>query len=377
MKYDVVIIGAGMAGASLAAELAGSGRTIALLEAEDQPGYHATGRSAAFWHESYGGPLVQPLTTASLDFLREPPDGFAEDGFLKSRHAITIGRDEDKAELEQFRADFADSGVEMVELDRAALEAVVPGLRPEWKHGIAETSCADIEVGALHAAYLRYAKRGGVELKTRSRVESAQRNAAGDWLLETTSGSIEAGVVVNAAGAWADQIATIASVAPVGITPYRRTLLQLKVGTPTPAEMPFIMDVNGEFYFKGESEGKIWLSPHDETPEEPSDAAPEELDVAIAIDRLEHVVDWPIRAVESKWAGLRSFAPDRLPVIGFDPLVPDFFWLAGQGGFGIMTAPAIAALAGREIVGERADSLHAHLTDLPPAEAFSPDRFDL
>ncbi len=377
MKFDIVIVGAGMAGASLAAELAGSGRSIVMLEAEDEPGYHTTGRSAAFWHESYGGPLVQPLTTASLPFLRQPPAALSEHGFLRDRPAITLGREEDRPALDRFHAAFAGSAVEMQELDRAALDAVIPGLLPAWTRGVAEPNCADIDVGGLHAAYLRYAKQHGVELRTRSRVEAMHRTEAGEWRLETTSGPIEAGLVVNAAGAWADQVARLASVAPVGITAYRRTLLQLRVNAPVTADLPFIIDVNGEFYFKGESDGKIWLSPHDEIRDEPGDVAPEELDVAIAIDRLEHVVDWPIAAVERKWAGLRSFAPDRLPVVGFDPLVPDFFWLAGQGGVGIMTAPAIAALAGEAIAGKRSGSLHSGLSGFPPIEPFSPDRFDL
>lgn len=377
MKFDIAIIGAGMAGASVAAELVGSGRSVVLLEAEDQPGYHTTGRSAAFWHESYGGPAIQPLTTGSLAFLQTPPQDFSEHGFMLPRHAVTLGRTEDAAEIEQFRSDFAQSGVELKDLDRAALDTVIPGLLPEWTLGIAEPSCADIDVGGLHAAYLRYARKGGVELKTRAVVERATRQADGKWLLETEAGVIEAGVIVDAAGAWADDVARKASVAPVGITPYRRTLLQVRLGVPTPADLPLVIDVNGGFYFKGESEGKIWLSPHDEIPDEARDVSPEDLDVAIAIDRLEHVVDWPIAAVERKWAGLRSFAPDRLPVVGFDPLVPSFFWIAGQGGYGIMTAPALAAMAGRLIAGERDNALHASVKGLPDAELFSPDRFDL
>lgn len=377
MKFDIVIIGAGMAGASLAAELVGSGHSILLLEAEDQPGYHTTGRSAAFWHESYGGPAIQPLTTGSFGFLETPPADFAEHGFLLPRHAVTLGRSEDAAEMKTFREDFAESGVELEDLDRAALEKVIPGLLPEWTEGIAEPSCADIDVGGLHAAYLRYARKGGVALLTKAKVNSATRQADGGWLLQTDASEIEAGIIVDAAGAWADDVARKASVAPVGITPYRRTLLQVRLSVPTPAELPLVIDVNGSFYFKGESEGKIWLSPHDEIPDEARDVSPEDLDVAIAIDRLEHVVDWPIAAVERKWAGLRNFASDRLPVVGFDPLVPTFFWIGGQGGYGIMTAPALAAMAGRLIAGSRANALHASITGLPDAELFSPDRFDL
>lgn len=377
MHFDIVIVGAGMAGASVAAELAGSGKAVLLLEAEDTPGYHTTGRSAAFWHESYGGPTVQPLITGSLDFLRAPDVDFSEQGFLLPRHAVTLGRDADMDALDRFRTDFAASGVEMVDLDRTALESIVPGLRAGWNHGIAEPSCADIDVAGLHAAYLRHARKNGVDIRTRARLQSVTRQSDGNWLLETAVGTVTAGMLVNAAGAWADEVARMAAVAPVNITPYRRTLLQVRVNAETPPELPLVIDVNGEFYFKGESNGKIWLSPHDEIPDEPRDVSPEELDIAIAIDRLEHVVDWPIAAVERKWAGLRTFAPDRLPVIGADPLVPNFFWLAGQGGYGIMTAPAIAAMAGRLLAEERDDALHATINaDLDPA-LFSPDRFDL
>lgn len=377
MYFDIVIVGAGMAGASVAAELAGSGKTVLLLESEDTPGYHTTGRSAAFWHESYGGPKVQPLITGSLDFLRKPDADFSDHGFLLPRHAVTLGRDADIDALGKFRTDFAASGVEMVDLDRKALETIVPGLREGWNHGIAEPSCADIDVAGLHAAYLRHARKNGVEVRTRAPLQAATRQSDGRWLLETGAGEVTAGTLVNAAGAWADEVARLAAVAPVNITPYRRTLLQVRVNAETPPELPLVIDVNGEFYFKGESNGKIWLSPHDEIPDEPRDVSPEELDVAIAIDRLENVVDWPIAAVERKWAGLRTFAPDRLPVIGADPLVPGFFWLAGQGGYGIMTAPAIAAMAGRLLVGERDTALHAGVTVGVDPALFSPDRFDL
>ena len=163
MKFDIVIIGAGMAGASVAAELVGSGRSIMLLEAEDQPGYHTTGRSAAFWHESYGGPAIQPLTTGSYAFLEKPPADFSDHGFLLPRHAITLGRKEDTDEINAFRKDFAESGVELRDLDRLELEKAIPGLLPEWTQGIAEPSCADIDVGGLLAAYLRYARKNGVK----------------------------------------------------------------------------------------------------------------------------------------------------------------------------------------------------------------------
>jgi D-arginine dehydrogenase len=207
-------------------------------------------------------------------------------------------------------------------------------------------------------------------LRTSCRLTSAKRDGAG-WLLGFSDGAqCKAGMLVNAAGAWADEVASIAGAMPLGIRPYRRTVVQLRVDPPSNPDLPLVLDIGANFYFKPES-GRLWLSPHDETPCEPCDAAPEELDVAIAIDRFEKAVDWKIEALERKWAGLRSFAPDRLPVYGFDPQCDGFFWFAGQGGFGIQTAPAAARLAAQVLQGKDADSM----TQTIDATVYSPARF--
>ncbi len=334
--YDFAIVGAGIAGASLAAGLGGSGR-VALLEAEDRPGYHATGRSAAFWTESYGGPQVQPLTTASGPFLKTH-------GLLAPRGALTLARECEVGALDAFVAAFSGVGVRIEALDRAALEVRLPGLRRAWQHGAFETDCSDIDVAALHQLWLGEARRGGVELLTRARMVGADRQG-GNWRLTLDDGrQFTAGILINAAGAWADEVARCSGVTPIGIRPYRRTVVQLRMGMTVPADLPLVLGIDGQFYFKPEG-GNLWLSPHDETFSAPCDAAPDELDVALAIDRFTAVVDWPIARLEHKWAGLRSFAPDRLPVYGFDLRQPAFFWFAGQGGFGIQTAPAAADLA--------------------------------
>jgi D-arginine dehydrogenase len=329
---DIVIVGAGMAGASLAAALAGGGE-VTILEAEDRPGYHATGRSAAFWSESYGGPLIRPLTSASGPLLAP---------FLKPRGAIHLADADGREKLAALAAAFP----EMVlrPLDRAGLEAVIPGLRPGWDWGLAEPSCADIDVAALHAACLK-----GAKIITNARLLSAERN--GRWHIETSAGPFAADILVNAAGAWADAVALAAGERPLGIQPYRRTIAQLRIDPAAPAALPLVIDAAERFYFKPEAGGRLWLSPHDETPCDPCDCAPEEIDVAIAVDRLERTVDWRVAAVERKWAGLRSFAPDRLPVYGFGPRGNGFFWFAGQGGFGIQTAPAAAQLAAALLSG--------------------------
>ncbi|HEV7343499.1 MAG TPA: FAD-dependent oxidoreductase [Sphingopyxis sp.] len=344
---DVLIVGAGIAGASLAAALA-PWRRVILIEAEDVPGYHATGRSAAFWHETYGGARVQPLSMASFDTLARPAPEFSERGFLSPRTALTIGHRSEVGAVDGFTAEFQAKGVEVVRMGAADVAAKIPGVRAEWSEAAFEAACSDIDVGALHAAYLRAAKRAGAHVATGTPLESARRMGNG-WDVQVGGQAIRAALIVNAAGAWADRVAAACGVAPVGIQPYRRTVIQLRLGVPVPAELPLVIHIGGEFYFKGESEGRVWLSPHDETAVDPHDAAPEEIDVAVAIDRLQTVVDWPIAAVERKWAGLRSFAPDRIPVFGADRHEPGFIWCAGQGGVGIQTAPAIAALLSAQL----------------------------
>ncbi|MFN2260422.1 MAG: NAD(P)/FAD-dependent oxidoreductase [Parasphingopyxis sp.] len=345
MSFDIAIIGAGMAGASLAAELAGRA-SVVLLEGESQPGYHATGRSAAFWSESYGGPAVQPLTTASHAFL-------AEGGFIAPRGALHIADDDGLGELDAFQAAFEGSSVELNRLDAAALAVRVHGLKPRWRAAVEEPSCADIDVAGLHQAYLKAAKQAGADVYCGARIERIERDG-GRWRLGWADDRVEASLLVNAAGAWADEIAAMAGLAPIGIQPLRRTMIQLATIPPAPPDMPLIVDARGRFYFKGEAGGKLWLSPHDETPEPPGDTAPVELDVATAIDRFEKAVDWRVAALERKWAGQRSFVADRLPVYGFDPADAAFFWCAGQGGFGIQTAPAAARLCASLLLGDAA-----------------------
>jgi D-arginine dehydrogenase len=353
---DIVVIGAGMAGASLAAQVAGRLKVL-LLEGEDRPGYHSTGRSAAFWSESYGGPFVQPLTSASGPFLEEH-------GFLSPRGGLHIAEAGSEPSLDSIEAEFA-ATVALERLDRRRLEAILPGLRPGWVSGLLEPSCSDIDVAGLHQYYLASARRDGAALATRAEVTALRREERG-WRVETSAGTFAAPTIVNSAGAWADRVAALAGAKPVGIQPYRRTLSQLRISPPAPPGLPLVMDSLERFYFKPEAGGRLWLSPHDETACDPCDCAPEELDVAVAIDRLERVVDWKVERVERSWAGLRSFAPDRLPVYGFDPEAPGFFWCAGQGGFGIQTAPAGSRLA--------ADLLLGRAPELEPAP-YSPRRF--
>jgi len=356
-SYDIAIVGAGIAGASLAAELAPHARVL-VLEMEDQPGYHSTGRSAAFWSETYGGPDIQPLTTASAAWMKD---------FLEPLGSLHIARAGEQAAVDAYLAEFAGSGVELRPADP---RDTIPGLRPEWSLAVYEPTCAYIDVGGLHGLYLKTAKQAGADFRTAAELQTVRREG-GMWQLETRAGNFSAALLVNAAGAWADPVAEMAGAGPIGIQPYRRTLVQLRTDPAPPADLPHVGHLTGSFYFKPEAGGRLWLSPHDEIPTGPCDAQPEDLDVAIAIDRFEHCVDWRITALEHKWAGLRSFAPDRKPVYGFDPKVPGLFWFAGQGGFGIQTAPAAAKIAASLITGNPPDALVAHID----ANRYSAARF--
>jgi D-arginine dehydrogenase len=362
MIYDFAVIGAGMAGASIAAELAAHA-SVLVVEAEDAPGYHATGRSAAFWEECYGGPGVVPLTLASGAYLQEH-------GFLTPRGALYVGRGEDRAAMDAHIATFAGTGVTIERLTPAQLAAKVPHIRPDWSEALHQPACADIDVAGLHQHYLAAGRQRGVELACRARIGGIVREG-GAWTITSEAGqSWRAATLINAAGAWADVVAQAAGVRPLGITPLRRSVAVLRVAPQAPADLPLVLDINGGFYFKPDA-GRLWLSPHDEIPSDPCDAAPEEIDIAIAIDRFQNVTDWRIEAVERRWAGLRSFAPDRLPVYGRDPADDGFFWFAGQGGFGIQTAPAAARLGAQLALGQGPDAM---TRGIDPAR-YSPARF--
>jgi len=348
-----MIVGGGIAGASLASAIAGRRKTL-LIEAESQPGYHSTGRSAAFWHEGYGGPLVAPLSRASQPLLEAG-------GYLSPRGAIHLARDGEPIELVD--------GVTASPLDRRELVERLHGLRPEWTHGAVEPSLADIDVARLHGDFLAVARRAGTEVRSDARFASARDGSSG-WTVTLENGeTIEADIIVDAAGAWGDAVARGCGVTPLGLTPKRRTMVQLRLGRRGLRHLPLVVGADGSFYFKGESDRSIWLSPHDEIDCEPCDAAPEEFDVALAIHRFESVVDWPVEAVERRWAGLRTFTPDRVPAIGFAAGRDDFFWCVGQGGFGIQTAPAAAQLGAALLLGEGAMP-----TGVDPA-AYDPARF--
>ena len=359
-QVDVLIVGGGIAGASLGARLAGKG-SVLLIEAEDMCGRHATGRSAAFWQASLGGASPErQLSIASKPMFDANWPG-SQVPLLRHRGALHLTGPcgEQMDEVDDLTGENA-----LVHLDRAALERKLPGLRDQWTGAWYEPSCADIEVAAFHNACLAMMRRAGGAIRTDAGLLSARRDEHG-WTVETDQGEIRCAVLVNAAGAWGDQIASRAGVDPLGLEPKRRTVVQLRVGKGGLKELPFVTDLHESFYFKGEGDRSVWVCPLDETTVDPCDAAPEEWDVAMAIDRFQRAVDWPVEAVERKWAGLRTFAPDRAMKFGFDPHAPGFFWCVGQGGMGIQTAPAASLLCSSAILGE---ALPAELASIDPAD---------
>jgi D-arginine dehydrogenase len=360
---DVLIVGGGIAGASLGARLAATMRVM-IVEAEELCGRHATGRSAAFWLASLsGGTPEQRLSLVSKSMFDAHWPGSATP-LLRARGAIHLTgpcgeRFDDSGEL----------AGELVPtyLSRPELDRLVPGLRQQWSGAWYESSCADIEVAAFHNACLTAIRHDGGLVRTDTAMLAARRERSA-WKVKTSAGEIEAGIIVNAAGAWGDQVAERAGIRPLGLTPKQRTVVQLRVKRTGLRDLPFVTDLHQSFYFKGEGDNSVWVCPLDETPVDPCDAAPEEIDVAIAIDRFEKAIDWPIETVERKWAGLRTFAPDRGMKFGFDPEAEGFFWCVGQGGMGIQTAPAASLLCATLIKGEAVSEAIAGID----SQAFAP-----
>lgn len=358
---DFLVVGGGIAGASIACELAPHARVI-VAEQEERAGYHTSGRSAAMYIESYGAPPVRRLTAASRAFFDAPPEGFADYPLLTPRGALTIARAEQSAALDALMAAVSETGGVFREVGEAQARSLVPILRDgAAARAIFEPESADIDVDALHQGYLRLGRARGVEVRLNARVTHLERSG-GAWRARLADGeTIEAGVVIDAAGAWADHLAGLAGAAPLGLTPKRRTVILLD--PPAGSEIaawPTVLDVAEQFYFKPQA-GLILASPGDETPSPPVDAAPEELDIAICVDRIQQAADLPVRRVTRAWAGLRTFAPDHVQAFGPDPAVAAFFWFAGQGGYGMQTSPAAARLGaalalGRPIPADLADA---------------------
>ena len=340
---DFLIIGAGIAGASAGYALTPHGRVI-LLEGEDTPGYHTTGRSAAFYAPSYGGKYVRPLTLASNDFFKSPPEEFASAPLLRDRGALYIARTEQLRALDKFYTDLLalTPGIERLNGEQAV--AMCSALRLDSVAGaVYERECYDIDVNAVHYGFLSGIRRSGGSVLSDSMVGSIRRKD-GLWIASIPSGEVAAPVLVNAAGAWGDDIAEMAGILPIGLQPMRRTIITVPPPDNMDETWPLVIDVDDGFYFKPEA-GSLLASPCDETPMPACDVQPDELDIAITIDRIQKAAKIPTPRVENSWAGLRTFSRDRTPVVGLDPDAEGFFWFVGQGGYGIQTAPAMGQMA--------------------------------
>jgi D-arginine dehydrogenase len=366
---DVVVIGAGIAGASVGGALA-TDRKVVILEREEQPAYHSTGRSAAYYAPGYGNEPVRELTIVGDAFYRSPSAGFSEAPLFRPRDWIHIAREDQLGSLAETQKSL---GKAIEPMSCQEVEARVPILRPGYcAAGLIDRRGGDLDVDAILQGFLRQLRRAGGEFVCGASVEKLERR--GDrWHLETTAGVFAAPIVVNAAGAWADEVAKRANLAPLGLVPKRRTAILV----PGPQGMeitdwPLVVDIDEQFYFKPDA-GQILISPADETPCDPCDAQPDEMDVAIAAHRFEEATTMTVGRVAHKWAGLRVFAPDKTPIAGFDPRAPGFFWLAGQGGYGVQTAPGLSQFAASLILRRNPLGPYTNLSSLEAV--LSPARF--
>lgn len=371
MTGDFLVLGGGIAGASAGYFLAESGKVL-MLEMEDALGYHSTGRSAALFSEYYGGAAVRALTVASRSFFTAPPAGFAA-SLVRARPVLALGPADSEERFAAVLADGRTAPTPVREIGLAQAGQLCPILRPDaCSRAMLKPATMDIDVDALHSGFVRGIRARGGEIVTSARVRELSREGNHLWRAVTDRGDFRAPVVLNATGAWADELAGLADVQRIGLVPKRRTAV-LVAAPPgvSVADWPMVSDVTETFYFKPES-GGLMLSPMDETPMPPGDVRPDDLDVAVAVKRVEACTTLEVRHIRVAWAGLRSSVADDVPVIGEAPGTPGFFWLAALGGYGIQTAPAAGRLAADLIT-------YAHTTDrhlaigVDPA-AFAPGR---
>lgn len=351
MRPDFLVIGGGIAGASAGYFLADRGG-VTLLEREALPGYHSTSRSAALFSEYYGNGVVRALTAASRPFYSSPPAGFTAP-LVTPRGVLALCPHGAEERFEEVLAAGLTAPTPVRELSPGEAREHCPVVRPEWfSRAMLKPAAMDIDVDALHQGFLRGIRARGGRVVHPARLLSLRRRG-GVWRAATDAGEFTAARVVNASGAWADEVAGLAGVRPAGLTPLRRTAFV--VAPPAGTDVtgwPMVADVTETFYLKPES-GRLLISPSDATPVPPGDARPDDIDVAIGIDRVQAATTLVIRHVQRAWAGLRTAAADDTPVIGEAPDAPGFFWLAGLSGYGIQTAPAAGQLAAALVTGQQ------------------------
>jgi D-arginine dehydrogenase len=362
-RTDILIVGAGIAGAGLAAALGGRRDTI-MIEREERPGHHSTGRSAAIFIQNYGNAVIRALSAASRPLFDARDETVFPHPLLSGRGILFVADGQDLGQHWELLGESQG----LVPMNAEEAVAMVPLLRVERIAAAAyERDASDIDVHGLHQGWLRIARQAGTQLLTNTALVGARRSG-GRWKVETTAGEIEAGVIVNASGAWADVVAAACGASALGLVPKRRSMAVI----PCPAgydcrSWPLISNSADRWYAKPDA-GRLMISPSEEDPVEPHDAYVDEMVLAEGLDRYQQAVHTQVTRLEAKWAGLRTFAPDQTPVVGFDPSVEAFFWLAGQGGYGIQTAPAMSKVARAALVGEMLDPpLQSALAAMAPA----------
>lgn len=361
---DAIIIGAGIAGTSAGYFLANQAKVL-VLEREAQPGVHSTGRSAALFSETYGNAQVRALTRASRAFFDRPPRGFVDGELLAPRGALVIGARDQAAKIESDWQTMRTHTPSLQLLDAQQLQSAVPVLVPEFAQaGLFEPGAADIDVNSLHQGFIRGLKQRGSRLECEAHIHSIER-VGEEWVVEVSMRgaqphSIRAPLLINAAGAWADDVAVLAGASRLGVEPRRRSafLFQPPEGVAT-AHWPFVTSVDEDFYFKPDA-GLLLGSPANADPVRPHDVQPEDLDIAMAIDRIETVTTMRIERPMRPWAGLRSFVTDGGLVGGFDADARGFFWMAALGGYGIQTCAAMGEACAHLALGR---ALPSHLVD--------------
>lgn len=352
MNCDILIVGGGVAGLSAAAALSEHAQ-VTVLEAEESIGYHSSGRSATMLHYALGNPLVRSLTLASRPFFNQPPDGFTDIPLGRAMPVLVHARKDELAELDELDAEIAPFA-SLERVDEQAMAELCPVLRVGEGgavSGIVDRNGIRLDPHALLQGYARKLRRNGGKVVTSARAVAISRG--GDfWTVEAERGQcFVAPVLVDAAGSWADNVAEMAGAAPLGLEPKRRTIVTFDAPEGSDfASWPFAKTVGDELYFAPES-GRLLASPMDEVPTGPCDAQPDDYEVALAAHRVEERTTIKVRRIVHKWAGLRTFAPDRMPVAGFAPGPDGFFWLVGQGGFGLQTSPMMAAVTAALICG--------------------------
>ena len=374
MRKRVGVVGGGIAGASAAYHLLKADRSleIILVEAEDQLGYHTTGRSAALLLENDGTESTRSIVQASVDFLLNPPEGLTENVFVRPRDVMHIATFEQSASVDRFLEENSNGRIPTKEISKSEAKKRFPALREEGlDRVVVDEGAGDIDVHCLHQAYLNNFLKNGGQIKPSTRIDSATRNGE-HWNLETKMGDIPVDLIVNAAGAWGDQVAIRAGVEPVGLQPRRRTAFTVNSSEPNIQKWGMIADIDLQFYCKPDGQ-QLLCSLAEENPSEPCDAKHDEADVALAIERINAATTLDIRSVQTAWTGLRTFAPDRSMVIGPDTNDDSFFWCVGQGGTGIMTSPGVGRLLA-DLFTAGKPSEHFYKTGLKQEDIF-PNRF--